>query len=86
MAASLRQMGTGSQPSLWQKLDTLVPPTLLLAGERDNTFRTVAEKMKMRNERMTVRVLADCGHNCHWENPQLFAKALSEFYSKQKVS
>lgn len=86
LAASLRHMGAGSQPSLWQKLDSLEPPTLLLVGERDNTFRSDAEQMKVRNERLTVRVLSGCGHNCHWENPRLFAEAIAEFHSKEKVS
>jgi 2-succinyl-6-hydroxy-2,4-cyclohexadiene-1-carboxylate synthase len=86
LAASLRQMGTGSQPSLWQKLDTIESPTLLLVGERDNTFRAIAEQMKMKSNRLAIRVLAECGHNCHWENPRLFAEAMVEFYSGQKVS
>lgn len=86
LAASLRQMGTGSQPSLWDKLDLLEPPTLLLVGERDNTFRSVADHMKKRNDRLSVRILPGCGHNCHWENPRQFAEAIAEFHSNTKVS
>ncbi|MEK7775058.1 MAG: 2-succinyl-6-hydroxy-2,4-cyclohexadiene-1-carboxylate synthase [Candidatus Zixiibacteriota bacterium] len=86
LAASLRQMGTGSQPSLWHKLDMLIPSALLLVGERDNTFRSVAEQMKRRNDKLSVRILPDCGHNCHWENPRLFAESIVEFHSTEKVS
>jgi 2-succinyl-6-hydroxy-2,4-cyclohexadiene-1-carboxylate synthase len=86
LAGSLRQMGTGSQPPLWNKLDTLTTPTLLLVGERDNTFRTVAEQMKIRNKRLAVQILSGCGHNCHWEETRVFAERVNEFCLTLKVS
>jgi 2-succinyl-6-hydroxy-2,4-cyclohexadiene-1-carboxylate synthase len=85
-AASLRHMGTGSQPSLWEKVPQLAMPTLLLTGALDNTFHDIAASMKERNSRIIARSLPNCGHNCHWENPRLFAAVVDEFLETKKVS
>src|SRR5262249_26017949 len=38
LANSLRGMGTGAQPSLWDKLPDLTMPCLVIAGELDTKF------------------------------------------------
>ncbi len=42
---SLRFMGTGCQPSLWEKLKENITPLLLLAGEYDEKFIYTNQKM-----------------------------------------
>ncbi|NNM33989.1 MAG: 2-succinyl-6-hydroxy-2,4-cyclohexadiene-1-carboxylate synthase, partial [Gemmatimonadetes bacterium] len=45
LAAVLRGLGTGRQPSLWASLPSLTRPTLLLTGRRDSKFTALAESM-----------------------------------------
>ncbi|MFW6070707.1 MAG: 2-succinyl-6-hydroxy-2,4-cyclohexadiene-1-carboxylate synthase, partial [bacterium] len=45
LARSLRRMGTGVQPSLWERLPDLTLPTLLVAGDLDHKFVGIARQM-----------------------------------------
>src|SRR5262245_23075705 len=45
LAASLRLHGTGAQEPLWDRLATLVPPALLVAGAADAKFTAIAQRM-----------------------------------------
>lgn len=77
LARSLREMGTGRQPSLWHKLSDDNVPLFLFVGEKDGKFREIAGQMKQ-NVKIDVIILPGCGHNCHFENPTLYCKHLSE--------
>src|SRR5262249_4808851 len=44
LAASLRRAGTGTQDDLWLRLAELAMPVLVVAGERDAKFRSIAER------------------------------------------
>lgn len=81
LAVSLRQMGTGSQPALWERLPSNKIPMLLLTGELDIKFRGIAAEIVERTPRATMRVIEGCGHNIHFENPALFADAVSAFFT-----
>jgi 2-succinyl-6-hydroxy-2,4-cyclohexadiene-1-carboxylate synthase len=48
LAESLRHMGTGVQPSLWERLGELVMPVLLLAGAEDAKFVEITRQMAAR--------------------------------------
>lgn len=45
LAYALRELGTGTQEPLWDRLPQLEMPVLLLAGEHDAKFRDVAGRM-----------------------------------------
>lgn len=79
LAKSLRYMGTGCQPSLWQQLPTNQLPLLLLVGEQDAKFRAINTEMANVCPQAQLKILNDCGHNVHWENPNLFAQQIREF-------
>ncbi|MCC6145841.1 MAG: alpha/beta fold hydrolase, partial [Candidatus Hydrogenedentes bacterium] len=79
LARSLRGLGTGSQPSLWEKLAYLVPPTLLVVGEEDRKFRQIAEQMQEHSPQIAIEILAACGHNVHLENPAGYTTVLKSF-------
>ncbi len=76
LANSLRFMGTGVQPSLWAELDALQPPTLLLAGELDKKFIDIAYQMESKIHKSKLRIINNCGHNIHFENPQAFSQEI----------
>lgn len=72
LAASLRRLGTGSQPSFWRRLGELRMPVLLLSGELDEKFRNIASEMQQRLPNATSRVVAGAGHTIHLERPRDF--------------
>lgn len=79
LAACLRGLGTGGQPSYWDRLEALPMPTLLLAGEHDAKFRAIATAMAERIPDASLRVVADAGHTTHLENPAAFQQLVRAF-------
>lgn len=81
LAASLRQMGAGAMPSLWDALPSLSRPTLLIVGEHDTKFTQINRRMQQCSNRFSMRQVEDAGHNVHCEKPQAVADAIVEFLS-----
>lgn len=79
LANSLRGMGAGVQPSLWEQLTNLSAPTLLLAGELDQKFKIIAAQMATYLPKATVAIIPDAGHTIHLEQPQLFQAQVLAF-------
>jgi 2-succinyl-6-hydroxy-2,4-cyclohexadiene-1-carboxylate synthase len=79
LANSLRGMGAGQQPSLWQRLDTIATPTLLLAGELDAKYRAIAGKMAALMPNAEARIVPGAGHAVHLERPEAFLDAIIRF-------
>ncbi|MCL4263991.1 MAG: 2-succinyl-6-hydroxy-2,4-cyclohexadiene-1-carboxylate synthase [Anaerolineae bacterium] len=69
LANSLRGMGTGAQPSLWEQLPTLTIPTLLLAGELDTKFVTINRQMAALLLNAHLEIVPGAGHTVHLERP-----------------
>ena len=69
LAAALRGLGTGTLPSLWDRLGELAAPVELIVGERDATFRATAERMVDALPDARVHVVAGAGHAVHLEDP-----------------
>jgi 2-succinyl-6-hydroxy-2,4-cyclohexadiene-1-carboxylate synthase len=72
LANSLRGMGTGQQPSLWDDLTTIRQPTLLLAGASDAKYIEIARQMRERMPHARLQIIPDAGHAVHLEAPQAF--------------
>lgn len=70
LARSLREMGTGVQPSLWEALPKLQVPVQALVGQDDHKFIKLAQVMADQQPLIRVTAVPDCGHNVHLENPQ----------------
>ena len=73
LANSLRGMGIGAQPSLWDKLSTVYIPVTLITGDLDTNFCTINADMHTRLPNATHHTLPNVGHNTHLENPDAFA-------------
>lgn len=69
LANSLRGMGTGVQPSLWEALGHITVPTLLFSGALDMKFTEIAQKIHARIASSTLITVADVGHTIHLERP-----------------
>jgi 2-succinyl-6-hydroxy-2,4-cyclohexadiene-1-carboxylate synthase len=79
LANSLRGSGTGSQPSLWRKLNEITSPTLILAGEEDSKFRSLAVRLNSGINKSGIVVVPESGHACHLENPNFTLEAIEAF-------
>lgn len=86
LSRSLLGMGTGSQPSWWNRLGDLSCPVLLLCGELDTKFYLIAENMQKRlNDAMLV-IVPNSGHAIHVEEREKFGTIISDFLNKGGVS
>jgi 2-succinyl-6-hydroxy-2,4-cyclohexadiene-1-carboxylate synthase len=79
LANSLRGMGTGVQPSLWDKLSTLNVPALLLVGELDTKFVGIADQMYDLLPDAQMFIVPDAGHTVHLEQPAVFQTTVLNF-------
>jgi 2-succinyl-6-hydroxy-2,4-cyclohexadiene-1-carboxylate synthase len=76
LAAAMRGLGTGALPSLWGRLGELAMPVTLIAGERDEKFRAIGERMARDIPRAEIVVIAGAGHAVHLEAPERVAAAI----------
>jgi 2-succinyl-6-hydroxy-2,4-cyclohexadiene-1-carboxylate synthase len=76
---SLRFMGTGSQPSLWEQLPANTKSILLLAGEYDKKFIDINTKMARTCKFTELKIIKNSGHNIHLENTQEFVQNVRNF-------
>ncbi|QOR65983.1 2-succinyl-6-hydroxy-2,4-cyclohexadiene-1-carboxylate synthase [Cytobacillus suaedae] len=76
---SLIGMGTGSQPSYWDRLNQLEIPVLLICGEIDQKFCEIAKQMSKKLPNAKVEKITGVGHAIHVEHPKFFGKIVSEF-------
>src|SRR6266705_1196283 len=79
LAQSLRGVGTGVQPSLYAQLPTLHIPVLLIAGELDTKFTTIAKHMAQALPHSQLHIIPAAGHTVHLEQPQLFTSLVGDF-------
>jgi len=76
LAAALRGLGTGTMEPLWDRLGELTIPVTLLAGERDEKFRAIAERMAAALPDARVVVVPGAGHAAQLEDPAAVAAAI----------
>ena len=69
LASALRSLGTGVMPSLWGDWESNHVQTLLIAGEQDAKYTTLAREMAGQCRSARLATLAGIGHNVHLEAP-----------------
>ena len=79
LAACLRGLGTGMQPSLWSALEHISVPTLLIAGHEDPKFVQTNERMLEALPAARLEVVPDAGHTVHLEQPDAWLRAVESF-------
>lgn len=82
LAGSLRGMGTGAQPSLWERLDQIDRPVLLIAGGLDEKFVEINRKMAGAIPGVALHVMAGSGHTVHLERPDAYVELVLDFLSQ----
>ncbi len=76
LANSLRAAGTGSMTPLWDRLDSIAVPTLVLCGALDTKFVAIGREMAGLLPRSELAVVPDAGHAAHLEDPDACAAAI----------
>lgn len=79
LAESLREMGTGAQPSLWERLGELAMPVLLLVGAEDTKFVAINRQMAEAMPHARLLIVPGAGHTIHLEQSEFFCQEVSRF-------
>lgn len=81
LCASLRGFGTGSMPVLWDKLDSINFPTMLITGHYDDKFTEINQHIAKKIKTAKHVIIRDCGHNAHLEKPEEFINLVNKYLS-----
>lgn len=80
LASALRELGSGAQEPLWDRLGEIRAPTLLMAGAHDARYVTVAQEMAAAiGANATTAIVPDARHAAHLEQPDAFISLLTDF-------
>lgn len=78
---SLKSFGTGIMPHLWNKIEEINFPVMLVTGEYDNKFSAINERVNQKIENSNHQVVCGCGHNVHLEKPEEFCNLVNRYLS-----
>ncbi len=79
LANSLRGVGAGAQPALYDRLPALTLPTLLIAGEFDAKYCAIAFEMGDALPQARLAFVTNAGHAVHFEQPATFGALVTAF-------
>lgn len=79
LAAVLRGLGTGVQPSFWERLGEVRAQTLLLTGALDEKYEGAARRMLAALHRARHLSVPAVGHTVHLESPRGWLEAVRPF-------
>lgn len=79
LANSLRGLGQGAQPPLFDRLPTVAMPALLIAGELDTRYATLGREMSRRMPNARLVIVPAAGHAVHLDQPETFQRAVLGF-------
>ncbi len=81
LASSLRLAGSGAQQSVWDALGAIHVPLLVLAGERDEKFADIGERMAAAIPHASFATIPAAGHAAHAEQPDATAALIADWLS-----
>jgi 2-succinyl-6-hydroxy-2,4-cyclohexadiene-1-carboxylate synthase len=79
LAAMLRATGQGALEPVWGEIGRLRIPVLCVAGERDDKYAQIAERMAAVLPLGRAAHVPGAGHAAHLEQPDAFAELLLDF-------
>jgi 2-succinyl-6-hydroxy-2,4-cyclohexadiene-1-carboxylate synthase len=79
LAKALKEVGVGTQPSLWKDLHKIKSPCLLIAGEFDTKYQRIFSKVHKEIFSSYFVIIKNAGHNVHFENTDEFIKVVKKF-------
>jgi len=81
LSQALEDFSVGRQSFLQHELSELKTSILLICGGKDVKYYQQLTDAAIKNRVYKCIVIDDCGHNTHFEKPNLFAEHLREFLS-----
>ena len=82
LASSLRTTGTGTQEALWDRLDEIRVPVLVIVGGDDAKFHALGERIVALVPRSEIVVIDGVGHSVHLEAPVATAEVVARWLTK----
>lgn len=82
LAHSLRGMGTGFQPSLWERLGEIAIPTQIMTGALDRKFSEIGAEMAQNMSGAVHVSIPDAGHTIHLEQADAWLDNVSAFFKR----
>jgi 2-succinyl-6-hydroxy-2,4-cyclohexadiene-1-carboxylate synthase len=79
LAAVLRTFSVGRQPNYRPKLSGIKLPVLLIAGEYDRKYTEINAEISALSPQAESVMIQAAGHNCHFEQPEAYAKVVRDF-------
>ena len=79
MSKVVSELSPGRAASVWAELPSVRLRTLLLAGALDVRYTESAKRMCAAMPNAVCTVVADAGHNVHWEQPTAYIQALRDY-------
>jgi 2-succinyl-6-hydroxy-2,4-cyclohexadiene-1-carboxylate synthase len=76
LAKSLKYAGLGQQPDLADRLAAFNLQVLLIVGEKDRKFVSIAQTLDRDCQCTSLAIIPNCSHNVHFQAPQLWANLL----------
>jgi 2-succinyl-6-hydroxy-2,4-cyclohexadiene-1-carboxylate synthase len=80
LANSLRGMGSGSMDPVWDRIQTLRMPVLILAGQQDAKFVETAKRMHALLPHAQLHLFSGAGHTPHVTDPAAWSKQVDAFF------
>lgn len=78
-ALSLRGMGTGTQPPLWDELSHNHVPITFATGALDKKFTALAEELHARTPSSALEIIPNAGHALHLESAEAVVRLCNRF-------
>ena len=78
LARALKGLGTGVQPSLWDRISNSDLTIHFITGELDARYKEIGEQLALRVPTIDVHVVPNAGHNVHLEQPKTFISKLNQ--------
>lgn len=82
LARALEGLGPGRQPSLWDDLDAVPGPALVMTGALDDKYEAITARTAQRLPRACRVLVPGAGHNVHAERPQAYLSQLCRFLDR----
>jgi 2-succinyl-6-hydroxy-2,4-cyclohexadiene-1-carboxylate synthase len=81
LASSLLLAGAGAMAPVWDRLESITIPVLVMAGARDTKFAAIAEQLARSLPNAAIRLVPGAGHAAHLEQPHVTAELISDWLS-----
>ncbi len=82
LGRALTGYGQGVQPSVWEQLDRLELPVLLITGEEDTKYTAISRRMMDKLPDAEMVILASCGHDPLADDPAATHAVVSGFLDR----